>query len=307
MNFIHEYTRAGEIAHETLTLAIDLVEEGALALEIAEKIEGYILSRGAHPAFPVNISINEVAAHYSPAIDDQSRIPPGALVKIDVGVHVDGYIVDAAVTVPLDKKWVPLVETAREALRAALAVMRHNTPVNDVARSIAREIEMRGFSPVRNLTGHMIDRFLLHAGKTLPNVPDAGYSKVKIFSGEVYAVEPFATTGRGYVVEKGASHIYRIVSVKKVKTGGAINEYLEILWKEFKSLPFSERWLPRLGITLEDLHQLVKAGRVYHYPRLIESSGGLVSQFEDTALVLEEGCRPLSGVLELKDVLERGV
>ncbi|MEM0094125.1 MAG: type II methionyl aminopeptidase [Thermofilum sp.] len=301
MSSAHEYAVAGRIAREALELAVNLVEENALLLDLAERVEGLIISRGARPAFPVNISINNVAAHYSPGIDDSSRIPPGALVKVDIGVHVNGYIVDAAVTVPLDKRWTLLAEAAREALRAALTVMKHNTPVNSVAKAVAETIEERGFKPVKNLTGHMVDRYVLHAGKTLPNVPDAEYLRTRVLAGEVYAVEPFATTGRGYVVNQGASHIYRVVSVKKMKEDATASEYLEVLWREFRGLPFSERWLPKLGITLKDLEKLVKARRIHHYPRLVEASGGFVSQFEDTALVLENSCVPLAGVLEIEN------
>ena len=299
MSIPPEYVEAGRIARETLKLSLELVEEGALLIDIAEKLEGYILSRGARPAFPVNISINEVAAHYSPSVSDESRIPPGSVVKVDVGVHVDGYIVDAALTIPLDRRWAPLAEAAREALRAALLTLRNNSPVNDVAKSISTSIESRGYKPVRNLTGHMVSRYVLHAGKSIPNVPDSALSRARVFSGEAYAVEPFATTGEGYVVERGESHIYRVTSTKKLQGDPGLNEYLELLWREYKGLPFSERWLERLGITLKDLHQLVKARRVYHYPRLVEVTGSPVSQFEDTVIILEGGCKALADVLSL--------
>lgn len=295
-----ELERAGKIAQSALKLALDVVREGELYLEVAETIEKFILSQGAAPAFPVNISINDVAAHYSPSVDDPARIPPGSLVKVDVGVHVDGFIADAAISIAFDKRWENLVKAARDALASALQRVRHAVPVNEVARIIEMTIKELGYNPVRNLTGHKIERYNLHAGKSLPNVPSPEHSAVKILAGEVYAIEPFATTGRGIVVDRGASHIYRVVSVRRIPKDSNLNALLEELWKRYRGLPFSERWLHREGFSLYELEKLVRSGRIYHYPRLVEASGGYVSQFEDTVVVSENGCLPLVHVLELQ-------
>jgi len=294
-----ELEKAGRVAYEALKLALDVVREGELYLEIAETIERFILMQGAAPAFPVNISVNDVAAHYSPGVEDPARIPPGSLVKVDVGVHVDGFIADAAISISFDKRWENLVRASRSALASALQRLRHTVPVNEVARAIEVAIRGLGYNPVRNLTGHKIERYNLHAGKSLPNVPALEYSAVKVLAGEVYAVEPFATPGRGIVVERGPSNIYRVVSVRRIPKDEGLNALLEELWKRYKGLPFSERWLHREGFSLRELERLVKAGRVYHYPRLVEASGGYVSQYEDTAVVSENGCFPLVHVLEL--------
>jgi len=294
-----ELGRAGKIAYGALKLALDIVREGELLLEIAERIENFVLSQGAAPAFPVNISVNDIAAHYSPRADDEARIPPGSLVKVDVGVHVDGFIADAAVSIALSKQWENLVRASRDALASALQRVRHAVPVNEVARAIETSIRSSGYNPVKNLTGHKIERYNLHAGKSVPNVPALEYSTVRMLTGEVYAIEPFATTGKGVVVERGPSHIYRVVSVKRIPGDSDLNTLLEELWRRYKGLPFSERWLHREGFSLRDLQRLVQARRVYHYPRLVEVSGGYVSQHEDTVVVSKDGCSPIVHVLEL--------
>lgn len=294
-----ELERAGKIAYRALELALDVVQEGELLLEIAERIEKFVLSQGAAPAFPVNISVNEVAAHYSPRVDDEARVPPDSLVKVDVGVHVNGFIADAAVSIALDRQWENLIKASREALASALQRVRHAVPVNEVARAIEARIRSLGYNPVKNLTGHKIERYNLHAGKSVPNVPALEYSTVKMLTGEIYAIEPFATAGRGVVVERGPSHIYRVVSVKRIPGDSDLNALLEELWRRYKGLPFSERWLHREGFSLRDLQRLVEVGRVYHYPRLVEVSGGYVSQHEDTVVVSKDGCSPIVRVLEL--------
>ena len=300
MSVPEELKKSGRVAFEALKLALDVVREGELYLEIAETIEKFIQSQGAAPAFPLNISVNDVAAHYSPGVDDPARIPPGSLVKVDVGVHVNGFIADAAISIPFDRRWESLVKASRNALASALQRVHHAVPVNEVARIIEVTIKGFGYNPVRNLTGHKIERYNLHAGKSLPNVPALEYSAVRVLAGEVYAIEPFATSGKGMVVERGPSRIYRVVSVKRIPGDNSLNALLDELWKKYRGLPFSERWLHREGFSLHELEKLVKAGRVYHYPRLVEASGGYVSQHEDTVVVFENGCLPLVHVLELQ-------
>lgn len=86
--------KAGKIASETREYARTIIKKGYLLLEIAEKIESKIIELGAKPAFPVNLSINEIAAHYTPSYDDEKTAQ--GLIKIDLGVHIDGWIADTA-------------------------------------------------------------------------------------------------------------------------------------------------------------------------------------------------------------------
>ncbi|AKG38901.1 hypothetical protein MA03_06035 [Infirmifilum uzonense] len=283
-----EYLRAGEIARQALKLAIDTVAEGTPLIDIAEKLEGFIRAKGGKPAFPVNISINDVAAHYSPSIEDQQVIPRGSIVKVDLGVHIDGYIADTAVTIFFDNKFRLHVKAALEALEEAASTIKPGVGVNDIAKAISRKIYSHGLHPIRNLTGHKIERYNLHAGKSVPNVPGPEYLASRILENEVYAVEPFATDGTGFVSERGPSNIYRVISVKKVPKNETLNEVLEALWREVGGLPFSERWVVDKILERGQLEELVNIKRVYHYPRLVEDSQGFVSQFEDTLIVTKE-------------------
>lgn len=296
---VKKYLEAGRIARRVIALALDTVEEGASLLEVAEKLEGEIYRSGAMPAFPVNISLNWVAAHYSPGIRDTTTIPGKSIVKIDVGVHVDGRIADAAFTVSFNPEHQRLVEASREALKEAESMFRPGTSLRDVGRIIQRVIERFGYKPVSNLSGHKVDVYKLHAGKSVPNV--VSFTFAKILEGEVYAIEPFATNGEGYVVESGESNIFRISSLRRIKGEKDLNAMLRVLWNRYRSLPFSNRWVARdFGErSLERFYDLVSKGRVYPYPMLAERRRGFVSQFEDTVIVTEEGAVVTTGVLEL--------
>ncbi len=295
-----KYLKAGEIARNALKIALDIVEEDYPLLKIAEKIEEYIISRGAKPAFPVNISINHIAAHFSPPMDNEETIPRGGVVKIDVGVHVQGYIADSALTISFDRKWDKLILASKEALREAIEILRDGISMNDVGKVISKTIKEYGLKPIVNLSGHMIDKYSLHAGKNVPNVPSLEHKFKKMRKDEVYAIEPFATNGRGYVIDNGPSHIYRVVSTKRIKRERKLSDTLRDLWREFYTLPFSERWVIKYSLCdYNSLQRLVNLRRIYHYPMLVESGRGYVSQFEDTVIIRRREAIPVVGVLDL--------
>ncbi|HDD34266.1 MAG TPA: M24 family metallopeptidase, partial [Thermofilaceae archaeon] len=164
MEDLEKWITAGDIAREALGKALDLVREGVKLLQLAEELEGYIRRMGAQPAFPVNISVNEIAAHYSPSVDDEAVIPPGAVVKVDVGVHVDGYIADTALTIALSSRHAALVDAARHALREALSTLKAGIRLGEIGSAVERAVRARGFKPISNLSGHSMSRYVLHSG-----------------------------------------------------------------------------------------------------------------------------------------------
>jgi methionyl aminopeptidase len=297
-SILEKYRKAGQIALEAHKLAVNVANEGTPLLDIAEKIEKFIISRGAFPAFPVNISINEVAAHYTPLPSDGLAVPKGSILKIDIGVHVDGYIADTAITIAFDPAWKKLSRAAFDALKSAGETLRPKRSIYDVSRAISEAIARHQYRPIENLTGHKVERYNLHAGKSIPNVPMFEYRLSLVDKGEVFAVEPFATNGRGIVEDKGWSNIYRVVSVKRVPGEAKLNDALEELWREFKSLPFAARWAIEKGFSQKDLDLLVKHKRLYHYPRLVEIQKGMVAQFEDTFIITDSGATPIVRVTE---------
>ncbi|MCS7133234.1 MAG: type II methionyl aminopeptidase [Candidatus Caldarchaeum sp.] len=290
MSWLDSLLKAGEIAKQVRGLVPELVKPGVSLLEIAERIESAIRELGGVPAFPCNISVDSVAAHYSPPPGDSSVLRRNFVAKIDFGVMVDGYIADTAVTVT-DTAVGELLKTAvEEALKAAVKTVAAGVKVSAVGAAVQNVLNRHGVKPIRNLTGHEIQRYNLHAGVSVPNV--AVGNGVKLQEGHVYAIEPFATTseGAGEVMDIKTATIYRLekpVAAKAVEEA----QLLKIITERFKGLPYSLRWLQDLGQETLSLHQkLVKSGRLKSYHVLVEKADRPVAQAEHTVVVTKDGC-----------------
>ncbi len=281
------YRKAGRIAGEARDFGASLVEPGVRALEVVRRIEDYIQEHGADIAFPATLSVNDVAAHYTPKHDDTLAFRKGELVKVDVGAHVDGYIGDTAVTVEVGgtTKYTMLREAVEDALDIAIGLMQPRAPLNLIGGAVEQTIESFGFKPISNLTGHSLKQYVLHSGLSVPNVRDMTSDRVK--EGDVVAVEPFATTGVGKVEGKKPGNIYRMGRIKSTKYRNVV-EYIQV---EYRTLPFAERWLHpyvrHLGFTL---HSLTRNGIIQPYSILYEISKGMVAQKEHTIIITKEGC-----------------
>ena len=275
--------RAGAVSREAREVAVTLVKEGALLLDVAEEVEGLMAKRGLRPAFPTCISIDHVAAHYSPTHDDPLRFRRGNVVKLDLGAQLDGWIADTAVTVEVGtRNWTELIRGSELALQTAIEAVRGGVPTRTLGEGIQRAIESHGYRPVRNLTGHTIERYLLHAGKSVPNIAH-GHDVLE--TGEVVAIEPFASSGAGEVDGRRTGNIYRVLRKKSPKQA-PLGEFLRLLSQEFKTLPFAERWAHRLDPQAPALlNGLVRSGTVMTYPALLDLDGGIVSQTEHTMIV----------------------
>jgi methionyl aminopeptidase len=279
--------RAGSVSREARERAIEMVREGGLLLEVAEEVEGLMERRGLKPAFPTCISIDQVAAHYSPTHDDGLRFRRGNVVKLDLGAHLEGWVADTAVTVEVGtRNWTPLVRASELALQTAIEAVHAGVETRALGEGIQRAIESLGYRPIRNLTGHTIERYVLHAGKSVPNIPH-GHDVLQ--EGEVVAIEPFASSGAGQVDGRRTGNIYRVVRPKPSKASEP-NEFLQLLSREFKTLPFAERWAHRLERKAPAfLNALVRTGAIMTYPALLDIEGGIVSQTEHTMIVGVDG------------------
>jgi methionyl aminopeptidase len=279
-------TQAGKIASQVKAYAKDLIKPGMPLLEIAEKIESKIIELGAKPAFPVNLSINEIAAHYTPSHDDETKAH--GLLKVDLGAHIDGWISDTAFSLDLDnsEENKKLIEASEKALQSAEKTINLNVSASEIGNQISKAIEPYKFNPIINLSGHEIDQFDLHAGITIPNFND---SKNILIEPGLYAIEPFATTGIGKVRDGKPSGIYQLTSPKNVRSPIA-REILNYIIKEYSTLPFCSRWLVKEFGTkaLIGLRQLETNGNLHHFEQLVESSKGKVSQAENTFLITEK-------------------
>jgi len=281
--------KAGKIASRIRRYALSKVKPGIRVYDFCEEIEKKIVEEGGKPAFPCNISINNVAAHYTPYVGDSSTIPEESIVKIDIGVHIDGYIADTAVTVPFNPKYDDLLLAVETALERAVETIRPGIRVSKIGEVIEKTIKSYGYKPIRNLSGHSIERYNLHSGVSIPNISEV-FNLSRISPGHVYAIEPFGTNGVGYVVEGGEAFIYSLIREKKVKNELAKKLVNEVK-RKYDGLPFAERWLRNVvnerSTLVNVLRVLVKSKILHKYPVLLEASGGVVAQFEHTVLVLE--------------------
>ena len=285
------YRKAGKITADIRELSLRIVREGTPILTVCEELEKAITDRGGKPAFPVNIGINEVAAHYTSPFDDSSVIPPQSIVKIDFGVHIDGFIADSAITLSFNPEFYPMVSSAEQALKEAIENMRPGVRISEIGGIIQRAISKRGFKPISNLTGHKVERYVLHTGKSLPNVPEIDGARIAV--DEVFAVEPFVTvsTGEGRVESLDRGHIFRYNKEKGLKTQSA-KDILRLIKEEYSSLPFALRWLRRRfqGSDLDPVFQeLISSRCVVSYPILVEASSKPVAQAEHTVVITEKG------------------
>ena len=285
---INDYKKAGEIAKKVKEYARSIIKKDTLLLEIAEKIESEIIELGAKPAFPVNLSINEIAAHYTPSFDDKTLAC--GLLKVDFGAHINGCIVDVAFSLDLEnnEENKKLILASEKALASAIEIVKKekNKEVWKIGKTIQEEITAFNFSPIRNLSGHALGEFRIHAGLTIPNTNNGNETRLEEGA---YAIEPFATTGIGSVYEGGKSGIYSLQERKAVRTMEA-RKILDFIEEEYKTLPFCSRWLVKQFGTkaLFSLSLLEKEGILHHYPQLIEKGKGKVSQAENTILINKE-------------------
>ncbi|MCI4373217.1 MAG: type II methionyl aminopeptidase [Thermoplasmata archaeon] len=283
---LERWREASRIAARARELGLRLTVPGASRREVADAIEASIRDAGAQPAFPANLSRNDEAAHYTPDPDDSLTFVVGDLVKVDVGAHLDGAISDTADTIEVGggHRHENLIRAAREGLRAGIAAVRPGVRVDDISRAIAGAIRARGLKPMENLTGHSIERYLLHAGKSIPNVP--GMSDDTLEEGEVIAIEPFATNGVGMIENGVFGNIVRFRS-----DPGTRDPALSALFARFRTLPFTLRWVS----SDEERAALGRARRrLQTYPVFVERGRGLVAQAEHTVLVGPAGADVLS-------------
>jgi methionyl aminopeptidase len=286
------YLKAGKIASEVREMARRKDHVGSTLYEVCETVESQIRERNGLPAFPVNVSLNEIAAHYTAEPNDQTTVKEGDVLKIDIGVHIDGYIADTAVTVCYDPKYEALARTAESALGEAVRMARANTKASDIGKTIESTITKFGFRPIQNLSGHSLQQYTVHAGKSIPNIWTRG-SSFSLVANEAYAIEPFVTTrdGQGVVYEGKVRNIFGISSRKPLKDKEA-DDMLEVIWSRYRTLPFALRWLTdrydeKKARQLVDT--LVKKKNLHAYPILVEGQGKKVVQAEHTLIPYDSG------------------
>ncbi|KAJ9097225.1 hypothetical protein QFC21_004894 [Naganishia friedmannii] len=286
--------RAAEVHRQVRQYAQQNIKPGMTMTEIAEMIEdgtrALVEENGLESGigFPTGLSVNEVAAHYTPNAGDTKILQKGDVMKVDFGVHVKGRIVDSAFTLNFEPTYDTLLEAVKAATDAGIREAGIDVRLCEIGDAVQEvmesyEVEVGGkIYPVKaiaNLNGHSIAPYSIHgghdgiSGKSVPIVKMHGSQRdeTKMEEGEYYAIETFGSTGRGRVIEQ----------------------------KNFGTLPFCRRYLDRIGEKnyLLALNTLVKEGLVDDHPPLVDPEPGcMTAQYEHTILL-----RPT-----VKEVVTRG-
>ncbi|KAL4399096.1 Methionine aminopeptidase 2 [Malassezia pachydermatis] len=292
--------RAAEVHRQVRQYAQRTIKPGMSMTDIANLIENgtrtLVEENGFESGigFPTGLSLNEVAAHYTPNAGDKRVLQSSDVLKVDFGVHVKGRIVDSAFTMTFEPTWDPLVAAVKEATNAGVAAAGIDVRLGDVGAAVQEVMESHEFEVngkthqvkcIRNLNGHNIEPYRIHGGKSVPIVATPGLD-VKMEEGEYFAIETFGSTGRGYVVDSGeCSHYARKVNPPQVPLRvSSARQLLYNINKNFGSLPFCRRYLDRIGEKnyLLALRHLVQQGVVTDYPPLADVPGCMTAQFEHT-------------------------
>lgn len=287
-----KFKLSGRILREVREEMKGYVREGMMVIDVCEKAEDLIRRKGAKPAFPCNVSINEVAAHYTSPPGDKKRVPENSVVKVDVGAHVDGYVTDTAVTVCFNRDYGDMVATAERALKVAVENIKPGISASKLGALIENAVKTRGFKPISNLTGHQVGRYIVHTGVSIPNVSQLSLTKIKL--GGVYAIEPFVTLpdAVGKVEDGDEVTIFRYVKSRSLKSAYA-KQLMKYIEENFRTLPFAERWLR--GVVPEEhrgeaFRELLTSKVLMYYPVFVEATRKTVAQAEHTVMIVDGGC-----------------
>ena len=291
MEPIEALGEAGKIASKVRDTTIAEIEPGMKVEYICDLVVQRVEKLGGKMAFPCNVDIDQVAAHYCAPLNDKTVIPERSLVKLDVGVHVDGYIADTAKTVCFEPSLQYLVDAAEAGLKAAISTIRPGIRANEVGSAIETAIKGHGAKPISNLTGHKLARYVVHAGQSIPNVDGLDHHVIQ--EGDVYAIEPFAVppSADGFVIDGPPSNIYRMVKKRSMK--GLAKIMMKYIQDEYRTLPFASRWVMKRfikhnGVTA--FNELLNHKCIMSYPQLIEKTRAKVAQAEHSVIITEDGC-----------------
>ncbi len=288
-----------KISYEALLKARDMIKPGVKFLDVAEATESYVKDKGYEIAFPLNLSINNEAAHYTPSYMDDKVFGEKDLIKVDFGAAKDGYLGDCALTVDLSGEYGKLVDATKEALENAVSIVKAGRKVQDIGKVINDTFDKLGFRPIENLGGHGVKLHELHAEPFIPNYDNGDDTLLE--EGTRIAIEPFATLkqSRGLVTETDVAEIYSFSENIAPRLPAARNVLNKIIDK-YPSEPFAVRWLSE-GIKSKfelysGIRELEKVGAIDSYPVLAEVSHGMVAQTEFELLVEKDSCKVLTKV-----------
>ncbi len=285
----------GKASSEAMIYAANMIKPGVKLLDVAEASENFLKDKGFGLAFPINISINDQAAHYTPSVDDEHTFSENDLVKIDFGAERNGLLGDGAITVDLSGRHSKMVEAAEKALDNAISTVKHGVSVCDIGKVISETVEAAGFKPIRNLGGHGVGFHDLHAEFFIPNYDNGDFTVLE--EGMVIAIEPFVTTGKGMVVDSDICEIYSYVGDMPVRLPES-RTLLQHISENNSKEPFAIRWFSNIIKSKFKLYaaisELARSGAIEPHPTLVEVSGKEVAQAEAQLVVTNDGCEVIT-------------
>ncbi|KAL7920733.1 peptidase M24, structural domain-containing protein [Trichoderma austrokoningii] len=318
-DFLSDYRQAAETHRQVRQWAQKSIKPGQSLTEIANGIEDSVrrllghdgLTEGdsiiAGMGFPTGLNIDEIAAHFSPNANDKTVLQQNNVLKVDIGVHVNGRIVDSAFTMAFDHKYDNLLAAVKDATNTGVREAGIDVRLGEIGGYIQEtmesyECEINGttypIKSIRNIGGHNILPYLIHGTKSIPAVKSDDITKME--EGDIFAIETFGSTGNGWVYDHGdVSHYALRGDAPKVDLRlSSAKSLLNTIKKNFHTVPFCRRYLDRIGQEkyLLGLNTLVKNGIVEDYPPLVDKKGSYSAQFEHTILL-----RPT-----VKEVISRG-
>jgi methionyl aminopeptidase len=307
---LEDLKKGAKIHRKVRKYAREILKPGVDLLDFCNKLENKTREltktneKNNGIGFPTGVSINECAAHFTPTIGDKITVNNGDVIKVDFGTHVNGRIIDSAFTVTFDNKYDTLVEAAKAATNIGIKEAGIGVRLGELGEKIQEvmesyEIELDGktipIKPVRNLGGHSIEPYHIHAGKYIPCIKTNDNTKME--EGEIYAVETFATTGSGIAREREpTSHFMKKDNINftnlKFKASKKLLGYIN---NNFGTLPFCDKWLycdnKNYKFALEDL---CKNNIIQKYPPLYDIKNSYIAQFEHTIYLKSSGKEVIS-------------
>ncbi|MBI5332936.1 MAG: type II methionyl aminopeptidase [Candidatus Aenigmarchaeota archaeon] len=286
---LESYIKAGKAVSAVMNKSQEFIKEDMLLVDIAEKIENMIQEHGAMPGCPVNLSLNNKAAHFTPAKNDSTVFKKGDMLKIDITAHIDGYIADGSYTLCSDANQKKLLDASKKALDAVIEMCMPGAKLSKISAMIEEVIKGEGYKPIENLTGHGLDRFDLHA---IPQVPNVSFNGDYLLEeDQVIAIEPFATNGDGRIRDTEEVMIFSFSELNPVRNMDA-RKIIDFV-QQYNGMPFAQRWI-ETGLNMNEfktkiaLRELVKNGVINTYPVLVEKKGSMVSQHEHSVIVRDD-------------------
>ncbi|KAJ5364014.1 Methionine aminopeptidase [Penicillium cataractarum] len=320
-SFLNDYRKAAEVHRQVRRWTQETARPGKTLTEIAEGIDDGVralldndgLAPGAGLVsglgFPTGLALNNCVAHYTPNPGQKEIVLQSSdVMKVDFGVHINGWIVDSAFTMSFDPTYDNLLAAVKESTNTGIKNAGIDVRISDVSAAIQEvmesyEVEINGktypVKPVRNLSGHNIKQYQIHGGKSIPFVKTKDQTKME--EGEIFACETFGSTGRGSIIDGPGVYGYGkdpFAPKRFTSHLASARSLYQKINENFGTLVFCRRYLERLGVEryLAGMNNLVSQGVVEMYPPLMDIEGSYSAQFEHTFLLRESG----------KEIISRG-